>query len=57
MLATEEAIINTLIATETLTSRDGHKAYALLHDRLRHIEMEILDRKNWDHLIDMRNIV
>src|SRR5262249_34616455 len=35
--ATEEAIINALVAAETMTGRDGHKALALPHDRLREI--------------------
>jgi L-aminopeptidase/D-esterase-like protein len=33
--ATEEAIINALVAAETMTGRDGHKVLALPHDRLR----------------------
>jgi L-aminopeptidase/D-esterase-like protein len=33
--ATEEAIINALVAAETMTGRDGHKVIALPHDRLR----------------------
>jgi D-aminopeptidase len=32
--ATEEAILNALIAAETMTGRDGITAYALPHDRL-----------------------
>ena len=32
--ATEEAILNALVAAETLTGRDGITAYALPHDRL-----------------------
>jgi D-aminopeptidase len=35
--ATEEAIINALIAGETMTGCDGHTAYAIPHDRLRQI--------------------
>ena len=35
--ATEEAIINALIAAETMTGRDGHKVIALPHDRLRDV--------------------
>ncbi len=35
--ATEEAIINTLVAAETMTGRDGHKVLALPHDRLREV--------------------
>jgi len=34
MLATEEAIINALVAAETMTGRDGRKVYAIPHDRL-----------------------
>ncbi|HUQ95961.1 MAG TPA: P1 family peptidase [Bryobacteraceae bacterium] len=33
--ATEEAIINAMIGAETMTGVDGHKVYALPHDRLR----------------------
>jgi L-aminopeptidase/D-esterase-like protein len=33
--ATEEAIVNALIAAETMTGRDGHEVIALPHDRLR----------------------
>ncbi|HSE36641.1 MAG TPA: P1 family peptidase [Blastocatellia bacterium] len=32
--ATEEAIVNALIAAETMTGADGHKVIALPHDRL-----------------------
>jgi L-aminopeptidase/D-esterase-like protein len=32
--ATEEAIVNALVAAETMTGRDGHEAIALPHDRL-----------------------
>ena len=32
--ATEEAIVNALVAAETMTGRDGRTAYALPHDRL-----------------------
>ena len=32
--ATEEAILNALVAAETMTGRDGITAYALPHDRL-----------------------
>jgi D-aminopeptidase len=32
--ATEEAIVNALVAAETMTGRDGHQAIALPHDRL-----------------------
>ncbi len=33
--ATEEAIINALVAAETMTGRDDHQVIALPHDRLR----------------------
>jgi L-aminopeptidase/D-esterase-like protein len=33
--ATEEAIVNALVAAETMTGRDGHEVLALPHDRLR----------------------
>ena len=32
--ATEEAIVNALLAAETMTGRDGITAHALPHDRL-----------------------
>ena len=35
--ATEEAIVNALLAAETMTGRDGITAYALDHDRLREV--------------------
>ena len=35
--ATEEAIINALIAAETMTGRDGNRADALPHDRVRQL--------------------
>jgi L-aminopeptidase/D-esterase-like protein len=35
--ATEEAIVNALVAAETMTGRDGNKVYALPHDRLKEI--------------------
>jgi L-aminopeptidase/D-esterase-like protein len=37
MLATEEAIINVLVAAETMTGIDGHKVLALPHDRLKEV--------------------
>ena len=40
--ATEEAIINALVAAETMVGRDGNRSEALDHDRLR----EILGRYN-----------
>jgi D-aminopeptidase len=35
--ATAEAILNALVAAETMTGRDGHTVHALPHDRLRAI--------------------
>src|SRR5262245_17272265 len=35
--ATEEAILNALVAAETMVGRDGHKVIALPHDRLREV--------------------
>jgi D-aminopeptidase len=35
--ATEEAIINALVAAETMTGVDGHKVFALPHDRLQQV--------------------
>jgi L-aminopeptidase/D-esterase-like protein len=35
--ATEEAIVNALVAAETMVGRDGHKAVALPHDRLKEV--------------------
>lgn len=35
--ATEEAIVNALIAAETMTGADGHKVIALPHDRLKEV--------------------
>ncbi len=35
--ATEEAIVNALVATETMTGIDGHKVIALPHDRLKQV--------------------
>ena len=32
--ATEEAIVNALVAAETMTGRDGNTAHRLPHDRL-----------------------
>jgi D-aminopeptidase len=32
--ATEEAVINALVAAETMTGRDGRTVHALPHDRL-----------------------
>jgi D-aminopeptidase len=35
--STEEAIVNALVAAETVVGRDGITAYALPHDRLREV--------------------
>jgi D-aminopeptidase len=35
--ATEEAIVNALVAAETMTGVDGHKVIALPHDRLKEV--------------------
>ena len=35
--ATEEAVVNAMIAAETMTGIDGHTAIALPHDRLREV--------------------
>ncbi|MCA1615463.1 MAG: P1 family peptidase [Acidobacteria bacterium] len=35
--ATEESIVNALVAAETMTGIDGNKAHALPHDRLREV--------------------
>jgi L-aminopeptidase/D-esterase-like protein len=35
--ATEEAIVNAMVAAETMEGVDGHVVYALPHDRLRAI--------------------
>jgi L-aminopeptidase/D-esterase-like protein len=35
--ATEEAIVNAMIAAETMTGRDGRRVAALSHDRLREV--------------------
>jgi L-aminopeptidase/D-esterase-like protein len=40
--ATEEAIINAMIAAETMTGRDGNTVYALPHDRL----IEVMKKYN-----------
>jgi L-aminopeptidase/D-esterase-like protein len=40
--ATEEAVVNALVAAETMVGRDGHRVLALPHDRLR----EVLARYN-----------
>jgi D-aminopeptidase len=35
--ATEEALVNALVAAETMTGVDNHKAVAIPHDRLREV--------------------
>ena len=35
--ATEEAIVNAMVAAETMTDYNGHKVIALPHDRLREV--------------------
>jgi D-aminopeptidase len=35
--AVEEAIVNALVANQTMTGRDGHTVDALPHDRLRSV--------------------
>ena len=35
--ATEEAVINALVAAETMTGVNGHTVVALPHDRLREV--------------------
>ena len=35
--ATEEAIINALVAAETISGVDGNTAYAIPHDRLKQV--------------------
>ena len=40
--ATDEAILNSMIANQTMTGRDGHTVLALPHDELR----AVLERYN-----------
>jgi L-aminopeptidase/D-esterase-like protein len=40
--ATEEAVINAMVAAETMTGIDNHTVIALPHDRLR----EVLEKYN-----------
>ena len=35
--ATEEAIINAIVAAETMTGRDGNTVYGLPHERLKEV--------------------
>jgi L-aminopeptidase/D-esterase-like protein len=44
--ATEEAIVNALVAAETMTGVDGHKVIALPHDRLKQV------LKKYNRLVD-----
>ena len=37
MLATAEAIINALVAAETMIGRDDHKVHAIPHDRIQEV--------------------
>jgi D-aminopeptidase len=46
--ATEEAIVNALVAADTMTGADSHKVIALPHDRLR----EVL--KKYNRLVEIR---
>jgi L-aminopeptidase/D-esterase-like protein len=46
--AVEEAIINALVAAETMIGRDDHKVIALPHDGLRDI------LKKYNRLIDLK---
>jgi L-aminopeptidase/D-esterase-like protein len=46
--ATEEAILNALVAAETMVGRDGHKVLALPHDRVK----EIL--KKYNRLVELK---
>jgi L-aminopeptidase/D-esterase-like protein len=46
--ATEEAILNALVAAETMTGRDGHKALALPHERVK----EVL--RKYNRLVDVK---
>ena len=43
--ATEEAIINAMIAAETMVGRDGNRSDAIPHDRLREI-LRVYNRLN-----------
>jgi L-aminopeptidase/D-esterase-like protein len=40
--ATEESVVNAMVAAETMTGADDHTAVALPHDRLR----ELLEKYN-----------
>jgi L-aminopeptidase/D-esterase-like protein len=46
--ATEEAVVNALVAARTMTGADGHTVEALPHDRLR----EVL--KKYNRLVDAK---
>jgi L-aminopeptidase/D-esterase-like protein len=46
--ATEEAIVNALVAAETMTGRDGHKVLALPHDQLQKV------LKKYHRLVEMK---
>lgn len=48
--ATEEAIINAMVAAETMTGRDGVTAHALPHDRLQDVLRE------YDRYVDPQSL-
>jgi L-aminopeptidase/D-esterase-like protein len=33
--ATEEAVVNAMVAAEDMTGRDGHQSFAIPHDEIR----------------------
>jgi len=47
--ATEEAIINALVAAETMTGIDNHRVTAIPHDRLRQV------LRKYNRLLEPRN--
>ncbi|HXF41372.1 MAG TPA: P1 family peptidase [Blastocatellia bacterium] len=47
--ATEEAIINALVAAETMTGADGHKVIALPHERLKQV------LKKYNRLVEQKD--
>jgi L-aminopeptidase/D-esterase-like protein len=49
LLATEEAIVNVLVAAETMTGRDGHKVVALSPNRLQEV------MKKYNRLVEPKN--
>jgi L-aminopeptidase/D-esterase-like protein len=46
--ATEEAIVNALVAAETMTGIDGHKVVALPHERVKQV------MKKYNRLLETR---